>query len=279
MNTDIRLSVNFFEHTKTYALDARFGKEGIVCLLKLWVWAAVKRPSGDLSGYCSGILEKAAGWQGEPGSFVEGLRDIGWLDGEENSFRLHGWEEAQPWVVTVNNREASGRLAFLARKNTEAYNRLKALGYRGITKAQYTAMLLPNWQDEISNWQKESRKKFLGEHGKRESNASSSASNSLSNASSPVPVPSPLPFPSPSPSPSPTPYVGRGAAEESKGPKDQKPKDPEQAFEDQWNGDQTIKKFNPLDYIRKIQEIAGASAPQETERAENTKERNTNVDK
>lgn len=275
MNTDIRLSVNFFDHTKTYALDARLGKEGIVCLLKLWVWAAVKRPSGDLSGYCSGILEKAAGWQGEPGSFVEGLLDIGWLDGEDNSFRLHGWEEAQPWVVTVNNRESSGRLGFLARKNAPAYERLKALGYKGITKAQYTAMLQPDWQEEIANWQKQSRQQFLARHGEGGKAPSKVKSRSPSSpAPVPAPSPSPSPSPLPSPSPSPTPYVGRGEAEESKDPKDKEPKDPEQAFEGKWNGDQTIKKFNPLDYIRRIQEIAGASAPQNPEQAETQKETN-----
>ena len=93
MNTDIRLSVNFFNHIKTLKLERQCGKEGVLCLLKLWVWAAVNRPSGDLSGYSLDDLELFSGWKGESGCFGEALQELRWIEGKRNSFRLHGWEE------------------------------------------------------------------------------------------------------------------------------------------------------------------------------------------
>ncbi|MCR4817362.1 MAG: hypothetical protein K5841_00210, partial [Fretibacterium sp.] len=105
MNSDIRLSVNFFSHIKTMQLEKRCGKEGVLCLLKLWVWAAVNRPDGNLSGFCSADLESFSGWTGGDGCFAEALREIGWIDGEEGSSQLHGWEEFQTWVTDTARRE------------------------------------------------------------------------------------------------------------------------------------------------------------------------------
>ena len=217
MNTDIRLSVNFFSHLKTLKLERRCGKEAVLCLLKLWVWAAVNQPSGDLSGYCSEDLELFSGWTGERGEFVRGLRDIGWLDGEEKSYHLHGWGEFQTWVTGTARREDIARLGALASKNRAAYERLKAKGVKGITKEEYAEYL--HWTSGFS----------------------------LSCA----PAPAPAPAPSPSPSPAPK-KKHRGA----KKPEDQKPKDD---LERKWNGE-PFQKASPLDYIRKIQEIA-AQAP------------------
>ncbi len=88
-------------------------------LLKLWVWAAKNRPSGDLSGYSAEDLELFCGWSGEHGSFAETLRELHWIDGEgENDFRLHGWREFQTWVCGVTMREDVGRLGILAKKTT-----------------------------------------------------------------------------------------------------------------------------------------------------------------
>ena len=233
MNTDIRLSVNFFSHLKTLKLERRCGKEAVLCLLKLWVWAAVNQPSGDLSGYCSEDLELFSGWTGERGEFARGLRDIGWLDGEERAYHLHGWGEFQTWVTGTARREDIARLGALASKNRAAYERLKAKGVKGITKEEYAEYL--HWTSGFS----------------------------LSCA------PAPAPAPAPSPSPSPAPKKKHRGAEKPKDqkPKDQKPKDdtgfravsPEFKLERKWNG-VPFKRASPLDYIRKIQEIA-AQAP------------------
>ena len=228
MNTDIRLSVNFFSHIKTLKLERLCGKEGVLCLLKLWVWAAVNRPSGDLSGFCSGDLELFSGWDGESGVFVAALRSVGWLDGEEGAFWLHGWGEFQTWVTGMARREDIARLGALARKNYALAQRLKAQGVKGITKEQYAEYVKMS-VDQYS---------------------------CLARATSTAPAPAPAPAPSPSPSPAP-----KRKHSEAKNQKDQKPKTD---FERQWDGD-PIQKANPLDYIRKIQDIA-KNAPKIPER-------------
>lgn len=238
MNTDIRLSVIFFNHIKTLQLERRCGKEGVLCLLKLWVWAAVNRPSGDLSGYSLDDLELFSGWTGESGCFGEALRDIGWLDGEgESSFQLHGWEEFQTWVTTVATREEIGRVAFLARKNRTAYERLRAMGVKGITKDQYARLIMPGWENVLKE-------------------ISRSTSKLLTQvASSPVPAPVPLPLPLPVP----TPKDSGDEEAKKKKPKDKKGETVQTEFERQWDGG-PIQRVSPLDYIRKIQKIA-ANAP------------------
>ena len=83
--------------------------------------------------------------------------------------------------------------------------------------------------------------------------------------------------PSPSPSPFPSPALKRKHSEAEK-PKDQKTKTD---FERKWDGE-PYQKFNPLDYIRKIQEIAenAPKIPERVLRAPNTStlesEENTN---
>ena len=218
MNTDIRLSVNFFSHIKTLRLERLCGKEGVLCLLKLWVWAAVNRPSGDLSGFCSGDLELFSGWDGESGVFAAALRSVGWLDGEEGAFVLHDWNSFQLWARGAESREDRGRMNVLARRNYTAHQRLKAAGIKSISKEEYAKLTQPGWEEALKY--------------------------ALSNASTPAPTPNPNPNPSP-----------KKKNSEAKDQKDQKDQKPKSNFERQWNGD-PIQKANPLDYIRKIQAIA-----------------------
>ena len=218
MNTDIRLSVNFFNHIKTLRLKKACGLEGIVGLQKLWVWAAVNRPSGDLSGFSAPEIEAVCDWGGDEGCFISALREIGWLDGEEGSFQLHGWEEFQLWARGAEKREDMGRMSALARKNYAAFQRIKAQGGNSVSKEEYARLTKAGYHAE------------------------------------PDPGPTPIPIPVPIP----TPKKKVMGAEK---PKDQKTKTD---FERKWDGE-PYQKFSPLDYIRKIQEIA-KNAPKIPER-------------
>ena len=60
--SDIRLSVDFFQHPKTIKLERRLGIEGVKALLSLWMWDAQNRPDGVLSGMDPEDIEIAAGW-------------------------------------------------------------------------------------------------------------------------------------------------------------------------------------------------------------------------
>lgn len=115
MNVDIRLSLGFFDHPKTMKLAKRCGIEAVICLQRLWMWAAEQRPSGILTGMDGEDIELAAKWQGEDGKFVQTLLDLRWVDDNDGQFVLHGWEEHQAYASKSEDRHSSAKKAAEAR--------------------------------------------------------------------------------------------------------------------------------------------------------------------
>ena len=111
MNSDIRLSVGFFSHPKTIKLMRQTGAEGVLCLQRLWIWAAQNRVDGCLAGFDVDDIEIIAGWNGEPGAFVEAAVKLRFLDGDDGSFCLHGWDEHQEYVTKEPARIERARKA------------------------------------------------------------------------------------------------------------------------------------------------------------------------
>lgn len=119
MNTDIRLSVEFFDHPKTVKLQRRLGLEAVISLQRLWLWAAQNRASGKLSNMDGEDIEIAAKWAGECGVFTSELVSLGWLDEEGGAYSLHDWTEHNPWQAEANARSEKARNAAQTRWNTE----------------------------------------------------------------------------------------------------------------------------------------------------------------
>ena len=119
MNTDIRLSVGFWQHPKTKKTVKRLGLEGIRSLQVLWLWAAVSRPDGVLSGMDWEDIELAADWQGEERAFFEcclGSEGASmWIDEDEGGYILHDWSVHNPWQAEAEARSESARKAAKAR--------------------------------------------------------------------------------------------------------------------------------------------------------------------
>ena len=108
MNTDIRLSTEFFRHPKTRKLKKRLGIEGIFALQQLWVWCAQNRPSGVMSGLDMEDVALAACWEGEATeeTFVQTLVDLRWLDVlEDGTFCLHNWLQHQQHLLAHDTRQ------------------------------------------------------------------------------------------------------------------------------------------------------------------------------
>ena len=122
MNIDIRLSLGFFDHPKTKKLKKRLGYEGVESLLRLWMWSANNRPMGQLKGVDTESLELAANWDGDEGAFCSTLKTLGWLDGEEGAYSLHGWEEHQQWVMGSDARSAKAKKAVEKRWEKAKHN-------------------------------------------------------------------------------------------------------------------------------------------------------------
>ena len=139
MNTDIRLSVDFFRNIKVRKLKRALGAEGVLSLQALWLFCAENVPDGNLGKYSEDI-EFIVEWDGEEGAFVSALLSLGFLDEEaDGTFLVHDWSENNPYVAASEARADAGRLARLKRENPEAARRLEAEGRTGITSAEYQA--------------------------------------------------------------------------------------------------------------------------------------------
>ena len=93
----IKISCWFWKHLKTLRLKRKLGSEGVIALIRLWCYAGIYKPDGRLERWDEEDIEMAAEWQGEPGVFVRTLRELGWLDADEETktYSLHGWQEHQ----------------------------------------------------------------------------------------------------------------------------------------------------------------------------------------
>lgn len=101
MNSDIRLSVGFFDHPKIIKLERQLGLEGVTALLRLWLWAAQNRPSGILSGMDGEDIEIAARWKGEPTAFNGVATRLKLLDTVGEIFQIHDWQDHNTWQRTL----------------------------------------------------------------------------------------------------------------------------------------------------------------------------------
>jgi hypothetical protein len=60
-------------------------------VLELWLWVSRVRPDGSLAGLHPVVIAKRAGWDGDPVTFVDAMRQAGFIDGDQ----VHAWEEYQ----------------------------------------------------------------------------------------------------------------------------------------------------------------------------------------
>ncbi len=136
MNSDIRLSVGFWQHPKTKKTVKRLGLEGIRSLQTLWLWAAVNRPDGMLTGMDWEDIELAADWHGEERAFFDLCLGM-WLDQTENVPALHNWQKHNPWQAEAEARSDASRLSRMAGTFPKEYQLLVKAGVSGVTKEEY----------------------------------------------------------------------------------------------------------------------------------------------
>lgn len=111
MNTDIRVSVEFWDHPKTLKLIRQLGLEAPVALQRLWMYAAKFRPDGVLIDLDLQDIAEAARWSGGAERLVRTLLDLGWLNFENEVYVLHDWPEHQPWACKSKERSDAARIA------------------------------------------------------------------------------------------------------------------------------------------------------------------------
>lgn len=144
MNSDIRLSVGFFDHPKIIKLERQLGLEGVTALLRLWLWAAQNRPSGILSGMDGEDIEIAARWKGVQGEFNGVVTRLKLLDTVGEICQIHDWQEHNTWQSDAENRSNASRLSRMAKTHPEIYKILEDAGIKGISREVYGVVTASN---------------------------------------------------------------------------------------------------------------------------------------
>jgi len=105
MNTDIRIELSFKGHRKRKKLKLLLGPGSTDFLIDLWLNTAVNHPKGILTGMNEIDIALEAGWEEDPGKFVDALLECRLLDRlDDGTYQLHDWEDHQPWVVHAEER-------------------------------------------------------------------------------------------------------------------------------------------------------------------------------
>ncbi len=120
MTADARISTGLPGHPKTKKLIKRTGEAGAWNLVCLFLWVASNRSDGDLSGMTEEDIELAAGWSGKDGDFVKALIAVGFIEGEQDDFRVHDWAEHNPWAAGAESRSVKARWNAAKRHHGEA---------------------------------------------------------------------------------------------------------------------------------------------------------------
>ena len=157
---DIRLQSDALSHPKVAKLRRRLGADAVVSLITLWCWVARNRPKGNLDNMDVDDIEIAADWRLNPGVLIPCLVELRLLDQLKSGYRVHDWEELQPWAYSSPERVEKARER--AKKSWDKRNELEAT-----------------------------------ENKPEKSMHKASITNAQCNAPSPVPSPSPSPSPTP----------------------------------------------------------------------------------
>ena len=209
MNTDFRVSVDFFTHHKTLKLQRRLGPEGVLCLLKLWAYASKSRSDGVLTGMDSEDIEIAAGWSGDEGEFVGGILGM-FLEETDGTYALHDWQDHNPWAAAADERSEKGRFARLKKVRPSIYEELLKVGVSKLTKDEYNTLTTVEGDLEVT---------LSGPRGDLKVTLSNLQGHDKPRAQSPTPAPTPTPAPAPSPTPEELPPFG-GSSESPPGNSD-----------------------------------------------------------
>lgn len=117
---DARISTALPSHPKTKKLIRRLGPQAAWSLVCLFLWAAANHPDGDLTGMTGEDIELAIDWPGEEGAFVSALMEVRFLDCQDGAYRIHDWDEHNPWAAGAESRSIKARWNAAKRHHGEA---------------------------------------------------------------------------------------------------------------------------------------------------------------
>jgi len=91
----LKVSSDLPNHPKSLDLAAELGEpRAWTYVLELWLWCGRSAPDGRIAGkHPVAMVERAAGWTGEPGALAGALERVGLLDRDGEAFQVHDWAE------------------------------------------------------------------------------------------------------------------------------------------------------------------------------------------
>lgn len=121
MPDDFRIAVGWRRHPKRRRLLRALGPAAVIALEDLWAFCTESRTDGDLRGLSAADIADAADYVGDGEAWVKLLATpfadggCGLLDGKPGAFRVHDWEEINPYVAGHERRSKSAKIAAAAR--------------------------------------------------------------------------------------------------------------------------------------------------------------------
>ena len=123
MNLDIRVDVGFLDHWKTDTLIIECGAEGVLSLLRLWIFAAQNKPDGRLTGIHTDMIERVAKWRGENGTLLKTLNETRFITQDNDGvWCLHDWQQHNPYAANAEFRKERAQKANAKRWGRENTN-------------------------------------------------------------------------------------------------------------------------------------------------------------
>ncbi len=116
MVKDIRIKTSFKDHRKRKKGNMILGLQKSITdyVLDLWLATAENHPDGILDGMDEINIALEAGWEGNANQFIEALIVSGFLEKNGSGiFKIHDWDEHQPWVIGSKERSERARRAAL----------------------------------------------------------------------------------------------------------------------------------------------------------------------
>jgi uncharacterized phage protein (TIGR02220 family) len=109
----VRIFTNFYSSRKTAHLQAVIGTDAFWVPPRIWAYAAINQPDGDLSRYPAQVLANLIGYTGDATRMHQALLEAGFLDPD---LRIHDWQEHNGYHVSYAERAKTAAASRWAKK-------------------------------------------------------------------------------------------------------------------------------------------------------------------
>lgn len=118
------------DHPKIIQLEAEVGEAALAYMLRLWCWAALNAPNGELKKFSNiNFLERRVmRWAGAEGQLLEAMHRAGLLDVTGNSVVIHNFKSRNAHLTKYKDHQrkaANARWAkYRAKKGADGQSTL-----------------------------------------------------------------------------------------------------------------------------------------------------------